>query len=71
MKPLSRFMDTATREYTAPFFSTTNSWLVGARKSGTASAPSMPLRFSSSTATPRSTAARIRPARAPFLLFLS
>ena len=27
-------MDTATREYTAPFFSTVNSWLVGEKTAG-------------------------------------
>ena len=28
-------MDTATREYTAPFFRTVNNWLVGSRIAGT------------------------------------
>ena len=58
-------METATREYTAPFFSTVNNWLVGRK---TAGSPGMrSLMFSSRIISKSSTEMEISAAKLPLL----
>lgn len=59
VKPLSRFMDTATSAYTAPFFRTVNSIPVGF------------MVFSSRTTSANSASAQSRAITVPRLLFFS